>query len=261
MTIWTVDVDPTSKLMASGSSDNTVRLWEVKTGHCLKTCTLPTAVRCVEFNDNGSKLLAVTDERPGHSSTIVIFDVNVDTEHTDKPDLRVTCEPSLTITCEDNKATRAGWAYLNKFIIAGHLDGSVSRYDASSGIQELNLAAHGMPVTDLQWSADHTYCITASSDGTAKMISVRDFEAMKIYRTDHPLYTASILPHKALVVLGGGLYDFFLVRHKHPGYGPYFHHKIFEYEVGRVIDHFSPVVSCPSVRLGTVIRLLMENIN
>ena len=121
--LWTIDVDPTTTMLATGAADNTVKLWDVKTGKCLKTWEFPTAVKRVEFNEDGTQLLAVTEKRMGYLGTIVVFDIdiNVDAEQSD--------EPTLKITCEDSKATVAGWSYLSKYIIAGHEDGSVSQYD------------------------------------------------------------------------------------------------------------------------------------
>ena len=127
--LWTVDVDPTTTLMASGAADNTVRLWDVKSGRCLKTWDFPTAVKRVEFNEDGTKLLAVTEKRMGFLGTIVVFDIVVDV------DAPQTNERSLTITCEDSKATVAGWSFLSRYIIAGHEDGSISQYDAEVHIQ------------------------------------------------------------------------------------------------------------------------------
>ena len=122
--LWTIDVDPSTTLLASGAADNTVKLWEVRTGRCLKTWDFPTAVKRVEFSEDGTQLLAVTEKRMGFLGTIVVLDikVNVNAEQDE--------EPSLKITCEDSKATVAGWSYLSKYIIAGHEDGSVSQYDA-----------------------------------------------------------------------------------------------------------------------------------
>lgn len=110
-------------MIASGAADNTVRLWNIKTGKCLKTWDFNTAVKRVEFNEDGSQLLAVTEKRMGFLGTIVVLDINLDVE-AEQSDEKV-----MTITCDESKATVAGWSYLSKYIIAGHEDGTVSQYD------------------------------------------------------------------------------------------------------------------------------------
>jgi len=83
-----------------------------------------TAVKRVEFNEDGTKLLAVTEKRMGFLGTIVVLDIKVDV-NAEQSD-----ERSLVITCDESKATVAGWSYLSKYIIAGHEDGTISQYDA-----------------------------------------------------------------------------------------------------------------------------------
>jgi WD40 repeat protein len=68
----------TSTLLATGSADNTVRLWNVQDGTCLHTWEFPTAVKRVEFSEDGSMLLAVTEQRMGHVGTVVVFPINED---------------------------------------------------------------------------------------------------------------------------------------------------------------------------------------
>ncbi len=111
-------------MIASGSADNTIRLWDVKTGKCLKTWEFPTAVKRVEFNEDATKLLGVTEKRMGYLGTIVVLDIKLD------PEAEQSSEKALTITCDESKATVAGFSYCTKYIIAGHEDGSVSQYDA-----------------------------------------------------------------------------------------------------------------------------------
>lgn len=134
--LWTVDVDPTSTLLATGGADNTMRLWEVKTGRLLKTWEFSTSIKRVEFSADGSLLLGVTEKRSGHLGTIVVYEINPDIE------AQQSDEHVLRIVCEDSKATVAGFSYLAHYIIAGHEDGSVSQYDAKSGELMYNTPAH-----------------------------------------------------------------------------------------------------------------------
>jgi len=226
-------------MIASGAADNTVMLWDVKTGKRLKTWNFDTAVKRVEFSEDGSKLLAVTEKRMGFLGTIVIFDIvlDVDAEQSD--------ERALTITCEEAKATVAGFSSMTKYIIAGHEDGTVSQYDAKTGEQLDNRQVHEMdqPITDLQWSPDRTYFITASRDKSSKLVNAADLEVMKTYITDTPLNSAAITPKKDFVILGGGQ-DAMGVTQTSARQGKFearFYHKIFEEEIGRVRGHFGPL--------------------
>ena len=131
--IWTVDVSPNTILLATGSADNTVRLWNVRTGECVKVWDFPTAVKRVEFSPDGSRLLAVTEKRMGFLGTIAVLDIAYGDGEGGALDNQAE-EPSLRITCSDSKATVAGWSYLGRLIIAGHEDGSVSQYDSKVSI-------------------------------------------------------------------------------------------------------------------------------
>ncbi|KAK2069574.1 hypothetical protein P8C59_004138 [Phyllachora maydis] len=229
--LWSIDMDPTSTMLASGSADNTVKLWEIKTGKLLKSWDLPTAVKRVEFNEDGTKLLGTTVKRMGHLATIFVLDIIPDV-HAEQSD-----ERALTIICEESQATVAGWSYLSKYIIAGHEDGSVSQYDAVTGDLNFNLSIHelNMPINDLQWSADRTYFITASKDKSAKLITARDLEVLKTYVADTPLNSATIVPKKEFVVLGGGqaAMDVTTTSARQGRFEARFYHKIFEEEIGR----------------------------
>ena len=182
--IWTVDVSPNSRIVATGAADNAIKLWNTQTGECIKTWEQPTAIKRVEFSEDGKMLLAVTEKRMGHLGTICVYDIRYGDDLTDQAD-----DLSLKITCEESKATVAAWSFLDKYIIAGHEDGSVSQYDAKvqetpliSGMVLLTLALqlgelnfneqiheYDMQINDLQMAPDRTYFITAGKDKTAKV--------------------------------------------------------------------------------------------
>lgn len=132
--IWTIDVSPNTRLLASGAADNTVKLWNIRTGECVKTWELPTAVKRVEFSEDGMQLLAVTEKRMGYLGTIVVYDIRYEDDLTDQAD-----EHSLRIQCERSKATVAAWSFLDKYIISGHEDGTVSQYDAKVRVSILQV--------------------------------------------------------------------------------------------------------------------------
>jgi translation initiation factor 3 subunit I len=65
-------------LLATGSADNTMKLWNVQDGTCLHTWEFPTAVKRVEFSEDGGMLLAVTEQRMGHAGAVRVFSINED---------------------------------------------------------------------------------------------------------------------------------------------------------------------------------------
>jgi translation initiation factor 3 subunit I len=125
--VWTVDVNPETTLLATGAADNTIRLWDVKTGKLLKTWEFESSIKRVEFSPDGRQLLGVTEKRTNILSSIVVYDIipSVEAEQSS--------EHALRIICEESKATVAGFGFDAKYIIAGHEDGSVSQFDGQVG--------------------------------------------------------------------------------------------------------------------------------
>jgi translation initiation factor 3 subunit I len=114
-----------------------------------------------------------------------------------------------------------------------------------TGEQLINEFYHedGMQITDLQWSPDRSYFITASKDKTAKIMTTRDLKLLKTYVADTPLNTAAITPKKDFVILGGGqaAMDVTTTSSRQGKFEARFYHKIFEDEIGRVKGHFGPL--------------------
>lgn len=73
-----------SRFMISGAADNTLRLWAVSTGKCLYTWEFPTAVKRVAFNEEGTQVVCITEQRMGHQCAIRVFNINRDGDGTNR---------------------------------------------------------------------------------------------------------------------------------------------------------------------------------
>merc|ERR1712093_71314 len=74
---------------------------------------IPTAIKRVQFSEDDTRVLAVTEQRMGFMGTIRIFDISSENEGKSQAD-----EPSLIIDCGRSKATVAGWTALDKYMEA-----------------------------------------------------------------------------------------------------------------------------------------------
>ena len=173
--------------MVSGAADNTLRLWAVATGKCLYTWEFPTAVKRVAFNETGTQVVCITEQRMGFQCAIRVFDIN----HADGTKRQwpkafslsfywfftlsffsntESKEPRHMFNPIGSKATVCAFTLTPNVIITGHESGKVALFNVKTGEEiENNERAHSDVVTDLQLSKDRTYCITASKDKAARV--------------------------------------------------------------------------------------------
>jgi len=234
-----VAVDSQSQLLVSGAADNTMKLWNVATGQCLRTWDFPTAVKRVAWSDDDKQILCITEQRSGFQGAIRVYGINRDGDLSQQSD-----EPLSMFSPLGSKATVAAFAPLGREIIAGHESGKVTLFDAETGEEiESNLKAHLGPVTDLQLSPDGTYFVTSSKDKTAKLHDSKNLQVLKTFTTETPLNSACITPARPYVIVGGGQ-DAMSVTTTSARSGKFetrFWHRVFEEEVGRVKGHFGPI--------------------
>ncbi|KAJ3055164.1 Eukaryotic translation initiation factor 3 subunit I [Rhizophlyctis rosea] len=235
-TVWDLDISFDSKRLLTGSADSSARLWDVQTGKELFKWNTNTAVRAVAFAQGDKKALYVTDAVMGQKSTIWVVPVEDNVE--DQTD-----EFMLKITIDGPKATVAEWGNLNKTIITGHDDGTITVWDAETGERIKEHRTHESTITDLQFTKNRATFISSSKDCTAKISDAKTLKIMKVFTTERPVNSASISPIKPHIVLGGGQEAMSVTTtdQRHGKFEARFYHLVFEEEIGRVKGHFGPI--------------------
>ncbi|TPX72760.1 hypothetical protein SpCBS45565_g00153 [Spizellomyces sp. 'palustris'] len=228
-------IDDSTRLL-TGSADNSCRLWEVQTGRQLFQWNTRTAVRAVQFAQGNRMALYVTDATMGQPSTIWIVPVEEDIENQTDEFIR-----KIVIT--GPKATVASWGDLNKTIYTGHEDGTITIWDAETGETIKSVKSHTESISDMQWSKDYGYFITASKDQTSKIFDGKTLKVMKTYTTERPVNSASLSPIQPHIMLGGGqeAMNVTTTGAKQGKFEVRFFHLPFEEEIGRVKGHFGPI--------------------
>ncbi|GAA5971815.1 hypothetical protein JCM3765_003507 [Sporobolomyces pararoseus] len=247
-TVWTIDVDSTSTYLVSGSADNALKLWNVRTGQCLFTWEFPTAVKRVQWSEDDSRVLAVTEKRMGYPGGVSVFKINRESPESQSK------EPQFLIKPSGSKATVAAWCGLDEFIVTAHEDGTLNLWDTEEGyiFFDKEERGHSGLITDLQMSPDGTYFITSSKDKSSKIWSVGPHKGpsgeeeyltlIKTYTGEPPLNSAAIVPGKPYVLMGGGqeAMNVTTTGARHGHFEVRFFHRVFEEEVARVKGGFGP---------------------
>ncbi|SSD59194.1 probable Eukaryotic translation initiation factor 3 subunit I [Saccharomycodes ludwigii] len=237
--IFSVDIDKDSKYCITASSDETVKLWNLKTGEIFDEIKFQCPVYRVEFSPDGSKILIVTSTLMKSKGHLIVHNIDRSANIIEK-------EPVFSIeTHEEYKPIQvASWSYNGRYIAAGRTDGSLSKFDGETG-QVLKHVPnlHEDIIKDIQFSQDRTYFITSSRDKSAKLIDILTMDTLKSYDTDSALNSACITPVKEFVILAGGqdAKDVTTTSSREGRFESRFFHKIFEDEIGRVSGHFGPI--------------------
>lgn len=148
--IWAIAFSPDSKIIVSGSSDRTVKLWDSQTGLCLKTLLGHTRpVLSVAFSHDG-KIVASC----GGHSIIKLWDIT---------------------TGECIQTIQEVAAYIlsfspNSYILAsGSTSGLIKLWDIQANQCIATLGKYGKPIISLAFSPDGKTLAAGSFDGTVTL--------------------------------------------------------------------------------------------
>ncbi|KAF4043777.1 WD domain G-beta repeat [Phytophthora infestans] len=154
------------KLIATGSCDSTVRLWDTRYGSCF---------RCIEHHD--ADILSVS------------FDYQANTLLSSSSDGTCKLWDARTGKClydwddhQGHEVTHATFNATGALVVSCGTDGNAFIYDTLTGTRRCVLSGHQNAVNKICFSMQGLQVLTASTDGTARVWNAFSGECLQVLR-------------------------------------------------------------------------------
>ncbi|KAK4070974.1 uncharacterized protein Triagg1_6341 [Trichoderma aggressivum f. europaeum] len=190
-----------STLLASGSRDHTLKIWDLDTGECLQQMTGHTgAILSVDFSHDSSRLVSASAD---HSIRIW---------HTD------TGECFRILVGHSGTVASAIFSHDSTLIASGSEDSTVRIWNEETGECMHELLGHKGPVPTVAFSRDSTLVASASQDGIIRIWSTNSgaCEAILHQKEDYHPWLMMFSPDstRLAIVYGDGVLQYWRVDTK-----------------------------------------------
>lgn len=207
--VQAVAISPNGKMLATGSVDTTIKIWDMMTGEFKHTLTGYTStILSLAFSPD-NQTLASSSNLEVRDSTVKLWDVS-------SGKLQRHLEPSL-LAC---RVSSVAFSPDGQFLATGQIDTTIKIWHLATGKSRQTLRGHGWDVTSVNFSRDGRLLISGAMDGAVKVWDwstgqlkhtfnrpkPSDFMASLVSWFDSsigPIWSVAIHPNGHLIASGG----------------------------------------------------------
>jgi len=188
--VTSVAWSPDGRRVVSGSSDRTIRVWDVTNGaELLCLSKHEGSVNAVAWSPDGRRVISGSDDQ-----TVRVWDAATGAE-------------LLSLPGHGNRVKSVSCSPDGQRLVSGSADCTVRVWDTSSGTQLRCLSEHEKEVTSVSFSSDGRYIVSGGDDGTVRVWDAATGAQLRCLRGHTGwVWSVSFSPDGKQIVSGGG-YD------------------------------------------------------
>ena len=194
--IGSVAISPNGEILASGSDDKTIKLWNLKTGEEIVTLAGHSRfVKSVAFSSDGAILASASDDR-----TIKLWNVATGEE------IRTLSGHSHAVKSVAFSPQGSGGFGNPPLLASGSWDKTVKLWDTNTGEIICTLTGHQLQITSIAFSLDGKLLASGSFDRTVRLWDLSSRENSRVLYTlkghSWPVFAIAFSPQGNILATG-----------------------------------------------------------